>query len=103
LRVAGIRTSKAVGHSHVLAIVLSEKHTDHTFPCSLGLTTVVICGGEEHERRNRDVAGHKRQRLCCCGGHLVGSHSVCRDKGDYGRGRGDNVGVDGGGGVVVWC
>jgi hypothetical protein len=60
----------------------------------------VICCGEEHERRNRDVAGYERQRLCCCGGHLARSHSVCEDGGGYGEGRRDSVGVDGGG--VLW-
>jgi hypothetical protein len=36
----------------------------------------VICCGEEHERRDRDIAGHERQRLSCGGGHLGDGKSV---------------------------
>ena len=66
----GLHTRKAVGYSHVLAVVLSEKNTDYSPLCSFCLAAVVVCCGEEDERRDGDVAGHERQRLGCCGGHL---------------------------------
>jgi hypothetical protein len=36
----------------------------------------VVCCGEEHERRDGDVAGHERQRLGCSGGHVGDVDSV---------------------------
>jgi hypothetical protein len=40
----------------------------------------VVCCGEEDERRDGDVAGHERQRLGCCGGHLGDVDSVSPEK-----------------------
>ena len=59
----------------------------------------MICCGEEHERRNRDVAGHERQRFCCCGGH---GECVRFEQAEVRRGAcgGDGGGIGGIGGVV---
>ena len=75
-----LRTRKAVGYSHVLAVILSEKNTDYSPLCSFCLAAVVVCCGEEDERRDGDVAGHERQRLGCCGGHLGDVDSVSPGK-----------------------
>jgi hypothetical protein len=68
----GLHTRKAVGHAYVLAIILSEEHTDYSPLGALGLSAIVVCGGKKHKRRDRDVAGHERQRFCCGGGHADG-------------------------------
>jgi hypothetical protein len=54
-----LHTCEAVRHSDVRAIVLSQKHTNNSFPCPFCLTAVVICCGEKHERRNRHGASHE--------------------------------------------
>lgn len=76
----GLHTREAVGYPHVLAVVLSEEHTDYSPLGSLCLSAVVVGGGEEDERRDGDVAGHKRQRLSCGGGHLGDVDSVSPEK-----------------------
>jgi hypothetical protein len=76
----GLHTRKAVRYPHVLAIVLSEKYTDYSPLGSLCLSAVVVCCREEHERRDRDVAGHERQRLSCGGGHLGDVDSISPEK-----------------------
>ena len=83
----GLHTREAVGYPHVLAVVLSEEHTDYSPFGSLCLSAVVVCCREENERRDGDVAGHERQRLSCGGGHLgdVDSVSLGRVLGDWQR------------------
>ena len=72
----GLHTREAVGYPHVLAVILSEEHTDYSPLGSLCLSAVVVCCREEDERRDGDVAGHERQRLSCGGGHLGDVDSV---------------------------
>jgi hypothetical protein len=62
----------------------------------------VICCGEEHERRNRDVASHEGQRLCCGGGHSKIAHSVWPEM-ELGEAEEVTSWVEMARGVVIWC
>ena len=63
------RTSKAVGNSHVLAIVLSKKHTDDTALRLCRCSVVVVDSGEEDEGSNGDVSGDEGDGFCGGGRH----------------------------------
>jgi len=53
-------TSKAVGHPHILAIILSQQHADYALPCAFCLAAVMVCCGEEDKRGDGDIAGDER-------------------------------------------
>lgn len=65
-----VHTSEAVRHSHVLAIVLTEQHTNHS-PLRLVLdcAIIVVDSGKKDERSDRYVARYEGERLGGCGRH----------------------------------
>lgn len=70
LRAKSGRTCEAVGHPHILAVILAEQNTDHPPLCLAGdCSVVVVDGGEEDERSDGDVSSHQRERFRGGGRH----------------------------------
>lgn len=40
-------TCKTIGHTHIVARVLTQQYTNNTFPSALGCASVMIRDGEE--------------------------------------------------------
>lgn len=68
-RGGGRATCEAVRYSDILAIILTQEHTDHTFPCAFGRSSVVVCDREQDKGSNRDGACHEGESLRRRGRH----------------------------------